>query len=475
MLLSLTHPHPWQQRSAQPQPTLRPARHCQPALSHRPFARSLSGLHSGGSCPIAVAAAIRGGGSQPSTQEGLCPLHTCLLRHGITDLGPFSTLNHLGLSQEVVSSKVEPKLAALAAEGLSPAQMARLLAASHSPVWCSYGDTFRPNLELLRSVLAFSEYQPHPQAPQLTAVGRVLAGAPGHAAMYLTRDHAKVQRLVRWLDGSLGIGLAQLAGCKTLYHALYQPVESLQAVSSMLLGQGVPAEEVARVFLAQPTLFGRDPKLLQARLGCLQRELRLDAAAALQLAVQEPPLLMKKLEDSLPPLLHFLDGYMGVEGAGRGLVLRQPVLGSKSAQAAKRAVSSLAARGYSQEQIRGMISKYPTLLAMDLGSPTQQQKLEWIATVSPWTLDDFLASPTYLAYDTRRLASRLDFMRQHGLALPDSPGTLATTSNASFMSMMRKRLAKQGRQPAVADWAAWEGAWLQTEAGKKWGYPPLAY
>ncbi len=96
---------------------------------------------------------------------------------------------------------------------------------------------------------------------------------------------------MRWLGASLGIGLAQLAGCKALYDALCQRVDSAQAVCSMLLGQEMAAEEVARVFLAQPTLFSRSPELLQARLGCLQRELGLDAAAAaLQLAVRHPQL-----------------------------------------------------------------------------------------------------------------------------------------------------------------------------------------
>ncbi len=402
-----------------------------------------------------------------------CPLHACLLRHGIADLDAFSTPKHLGLSQEVVSSKVEPKLAALAAEGLSPAQMARLLAAKPSPLPCSYGDTFLPNLELLRSILALSDYQPHPQAPQLTAVGRLVAGAPATAAKFLRRDHAKVQRLVRWLEGSLGIGLAGLAGCSTPYGVLLLHVEAAQAVCTMLLGQGVPAAEVSRIFLATPTMFGRSPKLLQARLAFLQQEQGLDAAAALDLAVRQPRLLTKKLEASLPPLLRFLDGYMGQEGAGQRLLLKQPTIGIITAAAAER--SGLAARGYSQEQICGFVTKCPTLLKLDLGSPTQQQKLDWIATVSPWTLDDFLASPVYLCYETRRLASRLDFMQQHGLSPPDTPGMLAVLSHGIFMSSMRKRLAKQGRAPAVGDWAAWEQAWLQSDAGKKWGYPPLAY
>ncbi len=478
MLLSPAHPRPFQQHgSAQLQPGLKAVRRVQPViLSQRSIPYPTRPHRSGGSPAAAPpAAASRGGGSQPSTQQQQCPLHTCLLRHGITDLGPFSTPNHLGLSQEVVSSNVERKLAALVAEGLGPTHMARLLAAKDSPLWCSYVNTFRPNLELLREILAFGEYQPHPQAPQLTAVGRVLAGAPASAAGYLSRDHAKIKQLVRWLEGSLGIGLAQLAGCKSLYHALLRPVDSAQAVCSMLLGQGVPAEEVAHLFLLKPTLFGCSPKLLQARLGCLQRELGLDAAAALGMGVREPQLLIFKLEASLPPLLRFLDGYMGEEGAGQRLVIKQPTIGTLTVALVERSVSGLAARGYSQEQICGFVTKYPTLLKLDLDSPTQQQKLDWIATVSSWALDDFLASPTYLAYDARRLASRLDFMQQHGLSPPDTPGTLAVYSDAKFMSLMCKRLAKQGRAPVVADWAAWEEGWLQTEAGKKWGYPPLAY
>jgi hypothetical protein len=420
----------------------------------------------------AAAAASHPSGGRAKQQ---CPLHACLLRHGIAELDPFSTPKHLALSQEVVRSNVEPKLAALAAEGLSPARMLRLLVAKPSPLWCSFGATFLPKLELLRKILVLNDYHPHPQAPQLTAVGRVLAGSPTSSAKFLLRDHAKVERLVRWLEGSLGIGPAQLAGCKALYTALCQPVDSAQAVWSMLLGQGMPAGEVARVFLSTPTMFGRSPKLLEARLGFLQQELGLHAAAALGIVVQQPRLLTSNVQARLPPLLRFLDGYLGEEGAGPGLVLKQPALGTVSARAAKHVVSSLTARGYSQAQVRGMIAKFPVFLIMDLDSPTQQQKLDWIATVSPWTLDDFLTSPTYFGYSTRRLASRLDFMRQHDLELPNTPRALAVPSDARFMSSMRTRLAKQGRAPAVADWAVWDEAWLQSEAGKKWGYPPLAY
>jgi hypothetical protein len=156
--------HPCQQRATQLQPARQAARQCTLALRVRHWGHHVR-LQRGSRSPVLAAAAASRGkdrGSQPGSQQGQCPLHACLLRHGIADLSPFSAPKHLGLSQEVVSSNVEPKLVALTAEGLSPAQMVRLLAAKDSPLGCSFGATFQPNLELLGKILALSDYQPHP-------------------------------------------------------------------------------------------------------------------------------------------------------------------------------------------------------------------------------------------------------------------------------------------------------------------------
>ena len=134
------------------------------------------------------------------------------------------------------------------------------------------------------------------------------------------------------------------------------------------------------------------------------------------------------------------------------------------------------ARGYSRQQVQAMVRKFPALLYLDLDSPLQQQKLEGIQTVSPWTVGTFLSVPTYFAsVTTRRLASRLDFLLQHELSAPASPGKLVVLSDARFLADVGKQLARQGRKLAVADWRAWEDSWLKTEAGRKWGFPPLKY
>ncbi|GAB4822913.1 hypothetical protein N2152v2_009959 [Parachlorella kessleri] len=413
-----------------------------------------------------------GGSSSPALP---CPLHTCLLRHGITDLAAFSAPRHLALSQEQVSSNVEPKLAALAAEGLSPKQIIQLVGArtTASLLSCSYKDTFLPNLQLLRQIVSYTNHKPHPRTPHLTAAGKALAHNPHVAAMYLCRDPSKVQELLQWLEGSLGVGVKQLAACKSLCNALYLSADAARAVCMSLQEQQVPAGQVAHMLLSQPTAFGLKPAALSARIRVLQQHLGLDAAGALRLAMAHPRLLIGKLEASLPPLLHFLDGYMGMEGAGRRLVCAQPSLLSLTAEAAKRSVGSLAVIGCSQQQIQGMINRTPTLLKLNLDSPLQRQKLEWIERVSPWTLDDFLSTPTDMTYSTRRLAARLSLLCECGLDPPSTPSQLALPSSATFIAAVRKQLGRQGRELPWASWAEWEEAWLGTEEGREWGLPPL--
>ncbi|GAB4822910.1 hypothetical protein N2152v2_009956 [Parachlorella kessleri] len=437
--------------------------------SRPPFAPGSQGVAKKVARQPSSSSSSSGSAAQP------CPLHACLVRYGITDLVAFSAPRHLALSQEAVNSDVEPKLAALEAEGLSPEQIMALLSAkgTSSLLSCSYKDTFLPNMQLLQRIRAYTDHRPHPKTPNLTAAGKILTVSPSAVARYLSRDPHKVQQLLQWLEGSLGVGLEELAACKALCNALYLSAGAASAVFLSLQNQGVPAEQVAHMLLKQPTVFNRSPEALSARLVALQQHLGVDPAAALQLALSQPRLLNTKLEASLPPLLRFLDGYMGEEGAGRRLVRAQPVLGTVTAKTAECSIANLATRGYSQQQIRGIVCKHPGFLNRNLNSPLQQQKLGWIQEESPWTLDDFLATPTCLLCSTCRLAARLAFLRECGLRPPATPSQLAGPSSASFTAAVRKQLARQGRELPWASWAEWEEAWLGTEEGRKWGFPPL--
>ncbi|GAB4822920.1 hypothetical protein N2152v2_009966 [Parachlorella kessleri] len=409
----------------------------------RLHSRSLFTSGSHGAATSAAAQPSTSSGGSGSSPAQPCPLHACLLRYGITDLAAFSAPRHLTLSQETVDSNVEPKLAALAAEGLSPRQMAQLLGRkTRSALSCSYTNAFLPNLQLLQEIAAHADYRPHPKQPRLTAAGKMLTDSPADTAIYLSRSPDKVQELLQWLEGSLGLRLEQLAACKSLSSMLRLSAAAASAVCTSLQAQQVPAGQVAHMLYRQPTLFNHRPEVLSARLGALQQNLGLDAAAALQVAMAHPRLLTLRLEASLPPLLRFLDGYMGEEGAGRRLVCAKPSLASTTAEAAEHSTRNLAARGYSQHQIRGMIRKQPTILALDLDSPLQQQKLDWIERVSPWTLDDFMVTPAYFAAATWRLAARLALLRECGLPSPPTPGVPAIYSDPRFMETVNNQRRK---------------------------------
>ncbi|GAB4822898.1 hypothetical protein N2152v2_009944 [Parachlorella kessleri] len=437
------------------------------ASAAKPSRRDVKGHSSG------IRATDSSSSSSSISPEAPSPLHACLLRYGITDLAAFSAPRHLALNQEAVSSNVEPQLAELAAEGLRPKQVARLMRAQNSPLPCSYADVFLPNLQLMRQIVAYTDHRPHSKAPHLTAAGKVLATTPANAAKYLSRDPSKVQQLLQWLEGVLGVGLEQLAGCLDLCYALTISAAAVSAVCSMLKQQQVPAEQVAHILLAHPTLFGHRPETVSARLAVLQQHLGLEHAAALQVAMGQPTLINIKLESSLPPLLRFLDGYMGEEGAGCRLVRAQPSLGTLTAEAAEHSVGRLAARGYSQQRAQGMISKQPILLRLNLDSALQQQKLRWIETRAPWPFEAFLEDPRAIIASTRRLAARLALLGVCGLQPGATPGALARQSDASFMAALRQRLAAQGGELPWASWAEWEEVWLGTEEGREWGFPPL--
>lgn len=69
-----------------------------------------------------------GGGNSPASAPAaasqLSPLQRCLQRHGLPQLA-FWDGKHTDLTEELVQSNLEPKLAALEAEGVGPEALAR--------------------------------------------------------------------------------------------------------------------------------------------------------------------------------------------------------------------------------------------------------------------------------------------------------------------------------------------------------------
>ncbi|GAB4822877.1 hypothetical protein N2152v2_009923 [Parachlorella kessleri] len=320
---------------------------------------------------------------------------------------------------------------------------------------------------------AAAQLSPARFTPAWKTAGKILAGSPAATIRYLPRDPSKVQQLLQWLEGSLGVGLQQLAACNNPCNALQLSADAASEVSVFLQRQQVPVEQVAQMLLMHPSTFSYKPQVWSARMQALQQHLDLDTAAALQVAVALPTVLAKKLETRLPPLLLFLESYMGEEGAGRRLVCARLSLAGATASDIGCSIASLAARGYTQQEIRTMISKDATLFQTNLASPLQRQKLDWIDRVSPWTLADFLGSPRYYNTTTRRLAGRLALLRACGLQAPPLPGVQAVYNGFQFLQSVKEQLTRKGRELPWASWPEWESEWLGTGEGREWGFPSI--
>ena len=430
----------------------------------------------GASFAAAPFSAAVGGNSSgsPSAAEGpACPLHACLREFGFADLTPFSGKRHLALSAEAVERDVRPKLAALAAEGLMPQQAAKLLSQKDSPLPCDYEVVFAPNLALLVGLLALrqKEYVPPPGQPQLTAVGTLLARQPSQAARVLSRSPQLIGATLRWAEGELGVSRAALAGSAHILDALLTGTEAGRRVREMFVGLGCNQAAVAKLFLSAPTIFGLSPAtVLGPRLQFLQQALGIDSTAALGLAQRNPRLVRQNIEGTLPGLLACLDECMGEAGAGRRLVLKNPVLGTATAQRAEREIAGMKGRGLSHAQVMAQIEAYPSLLVVNAASVAQQQKRVWFEQASPWPAALLDSVPRLRAASLRRLASRHDFMVQHGLELYAAE-TLATLPDKDFAARMSKKL---GRPFSEAEWRAWVRGWLDTESGRRWGFPRRA-
>ena len=167
----------------------------------------------------------------------------------------------------------QPMVAALQAEGLSPASMAQLLL-SQGRLRPSLERTFAANWAVLLLLAPHLKEGRQKRPPQLTLLGAALDRGPVMAARFLARDPAAVQELLGWLRDSLGIGPEQLAGSAQLFKALVASEPACSAVASLLRERGVGAAEVGRVFLRQPGLLVQKPTTLEAKLGLLERELQ---------------------------------------------------------------------------------------------------------------------------------------------------------------------------------------------------------
>lgn len=239
-----------------------------------------------------------------------------------------------------VQGELEPKLAALEAEGLGPQQVAHFLR-QPAPLPCP-APGFLANLGALRALLApIGSEQVAASAAYtagLSAVGLLVVRSPACLGTYVGRPPGSLAASTAWLEGQLGIDNAQLAGM----------VFRRPCILTVTLG----------------------PQLLDV-LAVLDG---LGAAASRSSAGAA-------------------SGGTTV-GWGRRLLELDPLVLTYSLPDVEANLAALREAGYSAAEVCSALEEAANLLVLDLASAPQTRRLlAWARAESGWALADFAREP----------------------------------------------------------------------------------
>ncbi len=388
------------------------------------------------------------------------------------DLEAFAKPRHRAYSQGAVERDVRPKLAALRAEGLLPHDVGVLLAQRNSPLACSYSTVFQPNVGYLRSLLSEVEFVRKPsEPPGLTRLGRLLRNQPAALGQLLSTSPASILKLEAWVCGELGLTRVQLGqGAFVSPRILYLSLDNAKAVAGYLEGElGMPRDQVVRQLLRAPRTFGTTPAMLQDKVAGAIGKLGLEGPAAyVQLLESFPGLILQQLPE-LEGLLLELDALFGKHQAGLGLILREPRVAAVGAKRLRKNVEFLQGMGLSLAEVAEFFERDPVRAVLDLGSAIQLQKVAWGERELGWPFAKILGEG-YFKLTLRRMASRLDFIRELGLPDPGSLSMIGRHAEPAFLAWVSKRA---GREVGAAEFKAWARRWLETGRGREYGFKPL--
>jgi hypothetical protein len=363
--------------------------------------------------PVPNSTAARSAANEGGAPEQLSPLQQCLRDAGFADVSFWAQRRFAKYATDAyVEGNLRPKLAALAAEGL-----------------------------------------------------RLHQGPGSEALQYLlqTDNH-------NMIPPELSVWKTNLEELQGLMSGFQLPAEGKRRSNKDLAGLSVVGQMIARNPVPLAGYFNSSPGSLTAQRVWLSANLGLTDSEIARLVWQDPGLITYRLDTGVLDLLQYLDSaeMAGRAGWGRELLLRDAsLLRPGNLERVRRNVDVMRGAGCSREDIVVLFNKRPDMSKKVLDGDTFRCKFDWILNESPWGLDVFFAAPAYLSADLARMASRLAFMRQHRLKLPDTPPLVAAKSDQEFCRAMGKQL---GRAMTAEEWAAWvEGEWLPSEGGRRWG------
>lgn len=401
---------------------------------------------------------------QAARGSAAAPLQQQLAAGGVRHWAQYSHAHHDKLNAE--AEGYVAKVVELSREGLEVEDVDRLFLRRHRGVSKCSLEVFLPNLALLRHLTAGQPFERRPNDPEgLTLLGRMLRNMPSDTAMVLARKPALIFQLVNWVIDEAGVSHAQLSACVVKSPGILSlSAPNARAVLELFGRLGMSQEECRRQLLTQPRTFAAKPASVSRKLATLRGALQLrDSREAVKLVVSMPKILTSGLQH-LGKVALELDALLGKSGAGADLIRRQPALTRLSSL--QQPLSRLRGMGVKDQELAGLVARYPLFLNRNLESAVFRQKLQWAEEELGYSLSQAL-SGGFLFYGLRRLASRLAFIKHLGLARP--PHTLLSQPDQTFFSKVSRRAGREVRKP---EFDAFLRQWLQAEEGMRWGFVP---
>lgn len=167
-----------------------------------------------------------------------------------------------------------------------------------------------------------------------------------------------------------------------------------------------------------PELLCIDSSVLQERIQFLQQSLEgIPHEEISKMFVAQPSLFMLKTTERLAPAISFLQNELGCEGPLLRRVVTQSGLLTRSPETIMARVNSLKQFGIGLESLREMLRRFPRVLLYPVDEPKYQKKLQFLTEIAQCQPADLVTFPQYLSYSLpERIAPRVAAvlaLRQH--------------------------------------------------------------
>ncbi|KAL4457306.1 hypothetical protein ABPG75_012171 [Micractinium tetrahymenae] len=160
--------------------------------------------------------------------------------------------------------------------------------------------------------------------------------------------------------------------------------------------------------------------------------------------------------------LDFMRGELGLDNAAIARIVRHtPDTLGRTVERLRSNVAGLESFGMRKDQVQRLIVANPSVLRLDITSPTYSNKLRYLKEgLQPENpVETVVTYPFYLSYRLDRIVLRTEYLKFIGGSI---------SSLAAWLAMSEKRFCEEWAGTSVAQFHAWAAEWRHSPEGKHW-------